>query len=193
MSRGASLHSLLIATVRQLQMFVPSIRSAKVGAAALAAAMLLASCAVGPDFLHPAAPEVGRYTKEPLRTNTSATDSPTGQSQRFVQGRDIPQEWWRLFRSPALNALVERALKNNPSLQSALATLRAAKEAAYAQEGKFFPVVQANFNPTRQLTAGPITPVLNSGANPFSLYTAQVTVSYSFDVWGLNRRTVEVA
>ena len=172
-------------------MFGPSIRSLNVSAAALAAAMLLASCAVGPDFLHPAAPEVGRYTKEPLRTNTTATNSPTGQSQRFAQGRDIPQEWWRLFRSPALNALIERALKNNPSLQSALATLRAAKEAAYAQEGKFFPVVQANFNPTRQLTAGPITPVLNSGANPFSLYTAQVTVSYSFDVWGLNRRTVE--
>ena len=37
-----------------------------------------------------------------------------------------------------------------------------------------FPLVQANFNPTRQLTSGPITPVLNSAANPFNLYTAQV-------------------
>ena len=27
--------------------------------------------------------------------------------------------------------------------------------------------------------------------NPFDLYTAQVAVSYTFDVWGLNRRTVE--
>jgi NodT family efflux transporter outer membrane factor (OMF) lipoprotein len=33
--------------------------------------------------------------------------------------------------------------------------------------------------------------VLNSGANPFTLYTAQVGVSYTFDVWGLNRRTAE--
>ena len=58
-----------------------------------------------------------------------------------------------MFRSPALNALIERALANNPNLQSALATLRAAQQAVYAQEGKFFPLVQANFNPTRQQTA----------------------------------------
>ena len=64
-------------------------------AGVLAAALLLASCAVGPDFLHPAAPDAARYTKEPLTARTSSTDAPTGQSQRFVQGRDIPQEWWR--------------------------------------------------------------------------------------------------
>ena len=153
--------------------------------------MLLTSCAVGPDFLHPAAPEVTGYTKEPLGPRTSSTDAPTGQSQRFVLGRDIPQEWWALFKSPGLNALIKRSLNNNPNLQSTIATLRAANQAVYAQEGHFLPLVQANFNPTRQLTAGAISPVLGSAANPFNLYTAQVLVSYTFDVWGLNRRTVE--
>ena len=109
-----------------------------------------------------------------------------------MQGRDIPQEWWALFKSPALNALIERSLNNNPSLQSAIATLRAANQAVYAQEGRFFPLVQANFNPTRQLTPGVFTPLINSGANPFSLYTAQLQVAYTLDVWGLNRRTVEL-
>jgi NodT family efflux transporter outer membrane factor (OMF) lipoprotein len=169
----------------------PSVRWLRKGATALAAAMLLTSCAVGPDFLHPAAPDVERYTQEPLALHTSSTDAPTGRSQRFATGRDIPQEWWALFKSPALNALIERALENNPNLQSAIATLRAAKEAVYAQQGKFFPLVQANFNPTRQLTAPSLAPVLASAANPFSLYTAQVQVSYAFDIWGLNRRTVE--
>ena len=161
-------------------------------AASVAAATSLASCiAVGPDFLHPAAPPVGRYTKEPLPARTSSTDAPTGRPQRFAPGGDIPQQWWRLFRSPALNALIERALRNNPNLQSTMSALRVAKEAVYAQQGKFFPLAQANFNPTRQLTAGVITPVLNSSQNPFDLYTAQVMVSYTFDVWGLNRRTAE--
>jgi NodT family efflux transporter outer membrane factor (OMF) lipoprotein len=169
----------------------PSVRKLNARAGALAAAMLLASCAVGPDFLHPAAPEGAGYTKEPLAPRTSSTDAPTGQTQRFLQGHDLPQEWWALFKSPALNAVIERALNNNPSLQSAIATLRAANQAVYAQEGRFLPLVQANFNPTRQLTPGTITPVLNSAANPFNLYTAQVTVSYTFDVWGLNRRAVE--
>src|SRR3974377_563613 len=94
---------------------VPSVRWFS-AAVAVTAAMLLASCAVGPDFLHPAAPEVERYTKEPLPPRPSSTDAPTGRSQRFVQGRDIVQEWWRMFKSPALNALIERSLNNNPTL-----------------------------------------------------------------------------
>ena len=121
----------------------------------------------------------------------SATDAPTGQPQHFVEGRDIPQEWWALFKSPALNALIERALRNNPNLQSAMATLRAAKEAVYAQKGKFFPLVQANFNPTRNRTSAALSPVPASGASIFDLDTAQLQVSYTFDVWGLNRRAVE--
>jgi NodT family efflux transporter outer membrane factor (OMF) lipoprotein len=157
---------------------------------ALAAVMLLAGCAVGPDFVHPAAPEITRYTREPI-AQTSSTDTAAGPRQRFVEGRDIPQEWWAVYRSPALNALIERALANNPNLQSALATLRAAQQAAYAQEGKFFPLVQANFNPTRQQTASSLSPIPANGSNIYNLYTAQLQVSYTFDVWGLNRRTVE--
>ena len=165
----------------------------KVGvrAGALAAALLSASCAVGPDFLHPAPPNEAGYTKEPLAPRTSSTDALQGQRQRFATGRDISAQWWTLFRSPALNALVLQSLNNNPSLQTAMANLRAARQAVYAQEGKFFPTVNANFNPTNQLTPGVQTPVLNSSQNPFTLYTAQVSVSYTFDVWGLNRRTVE--
>ncbi len=161
------------------------------GATAVAAAALLTSCAVGPDFRVPAAPDITRYTREPLARLTSGADVPGGQSQRFVEGRDIPQDWWRLFRSPALNALIASALANNPNLQSALASLRAAKQALYAQEGKFFPLVQANFNPTQQRTSAVLSPIPASGASVFSLDTAQVLVSYTFDVWGLNRRTVE--
>jgi NodT family efflux transporter outer membrane factor (OMF) lipoprotein len=153
--------------------------------------MPLTSCAVGPDFVHPAAPEITRYTREPLASQTSSADMPSGQRQVFLKGRDIPQQWWMLFESPTLNALIERSLQNNPNLQSALATLRSAKENVYAQEGKFFPLVAANFNPTRQRTAAVLSSVPASGASIFDLDTAQLTVSYTFDIWGLNRRTVE--
>ncbi len=161
------------------------------GATALAAAILLTSCAVVPDFLHPAAPEITRYTREPLAGQTPAADVPLGQRQVFLEGGDVPQTWWSLFKSPALDALIERALANNPNLQAALATLRSAKQSVYAQEGKYLPLVAANFNPTRQRSSPVISPVLASGANIFNLDTAQLTVSYTFDVWGLNRRTVK--
>jgi len=161
------------------------------GTTALAAAVLLTSCAVGPDFLHPAAPEITRYTREALAAQTSAAEVPLGQRQNFLEGHDVPQAWWTLFKSAALNALIERALQNNPNLQAALATLRSAKENVYAQEGKYFPLVAANFNPTRQRSSPVNSPVLASGASIFDLDTAQLTVSYTFDIWGLNRRTVE--
>src|ERR1700685_866760 len=90
---------------------------------ALAAGALLTSCAVGPDFSAPAAPDINRYTREPLTTQTSSADVADGQRQRFIRGGDIPLEWWRLFHSRALTALIERAISNNPNLQSALASL----------------------------------------------------------------------
>ena len=68
-------------------------------------------------------------------------------------------QWWALFKSPALDALIKQALQNNPNLQAALATLRSTKEAVYAQEAKYFPLVQANFNPTRQQTSAALAPV----------------------------------
>jgi NodT family efflux transporter outer membrane factor (OMF) lipoprotein len=151
----------------------------------------LTSCAVGPDFSAPAAPDINRYTREPLTTQTSSADVADGQRQRFIRGGDIPLEWWRLFHSRALNALIERAISNNPNLQSALASLRETKQAVYAQEGRYFPLVQANFNPTRQRTSAALSPVPANGASIFDLDTAQVLVSYTFDIWGLNRRTVE--
>ncbi len=159
--------------------------------AALAVAALMSGCAVGPDFKAPAPPETDRYTREPLRDVTASTDSQQGAAQHFDSARDIPGDWWTVFHSRGLNALVEESLKANPSLQSALASLRAARESVAAQQGKFFPTVQANFSPSRQLTSPSLSPVLASGQNPYSLYTAQVLVSYTFDIWGGNRRMVE--
>jgi NodT family efflux transporter outer membrane factor (OMF) lipoprotein len=162
--------------------------------AASCAALLLSGCAVGPDFVEPAAPDVDRYTREHLASHTSGADVLHGQSQHFVVGQEIPAEWWQAFRSPAINAMVRQALENNPNLQSTIASLRSAKELIAAQQGRYFPLITGNFTPQRQLVASEIsTPLATAptGADLLNLYTAQVAVSYTFDVWGLNRRTVE--
>src|SRR3984893_6648801 len=161
-------------------------------AASLAVSILLSSCiALGPDYLHPAAPDASRYTREPL-AGTHAAPGATGGAQRFAYGGDLPQQWWRLFRSHGLNKLVEEALHNNQNLQATMSALRAAKEVVHAQQTKYFPTAQANFDATRQQISGatpgfaPVPVPTNSPFN-FDLYTAQVLVSYSMDVWGLNR------
>jgi NodT family efflux transporter outer membrane factor (OMF) lipoprotein len=157
----------------------------------LTAAALLAGCAVGPDFAPPAAPDTNRYTREPLGAGTASAPVPGGQAQKFVQDMDIPSQWWTVFHSRELNALIERAIKANPSLEQAIAALRVAEENTRAQEGKFFPLVQGNFSANRQLVPPSLQSPLSSGATTFNLYTAQVLVTYTFDVWGLNRRLVE--
>ena len=53
------------------------------------------------------------------------------------------------------------------------------------------PVLRAGFSATRAKTSNDISPVTNTSALNYSLYTPQVSVSYVPDVFGLNRRTVE--
>lgn len=155
------------------------------------APLLLAGCAVGPNFKEPAPPRVKGYTATPLATTISTPSISGGQSQRFVSGSDIPGEWWTLFHSKPLNDLIELSLSNNPTIRAAQAALKAARENVLAQKGAFFPSVNGSFSAARQKTSEEISPTPNSGALYFSLYTPQVSVSYVPDVFGLNRRTVE--
>ena len=131
-----------------------AVRWLSAGTTALAAMTLLASCAVGPDFVHPAAPEITRYTREPLAPQTSSADVAAGQRQRFIAGRDIPKEWWAVFKSPALNALIERSLANNPNLQSAMATLRAAQAGGLRARRQVLPAGAGQFQSDAQSDPG---------------------------------------
>jgi NodT family efflux transporter outer membrane factor (OMF) lipoprotein len=152
---------------------------------------LVSGCAVGPDFHRPAPPTVSGYTREPLSPETATAEAPGGEAQRFRPDQDVGDQWWTLFQSPGLNAVVETALQANPTIASAQAALRQARAVVDAQRGFFYPTVQGSFTGTRQQTSGTLSPVLNSPTTTFNLYTAQVTVGYAFDVWGGNRRQVE--
>lgn len=154
--------------------------------------LLVSGCVVGPDFQRPKAPAVDGYTPKPLAATASAPNVPGGEEQRFVKDMEIPQQWWALFESPPLNALIEKSIKANPTLDAAKAALRQARENVAAQKGFYYPTVQANASVNGQKNAtGTVAPVLTSGASYFALYTAQLTVSYMPDVFGLNRRQVE--
>jgi NodT family efflux transporter outer membrane factor (OMF) lipoprotein len=152
----------------------------------------LCSCAVGPDFRKPAAPAVDAYLPEPVPSQTVSVDGPAGSVQHFLAGADVPQNWWQAFKSPQLDALVAEALKANPDVSAAQASLREALEAAAAQRGNYWPQVQAGFSASRQQNAiGVLAPTLGSGTALFNLYTPQVTVSFVPDLLGGNRRQVE--
>jgi NodT family efflux transporter outer membrane factor (OMF) lipoprotein len=160
-------------------------------AAAIAFPLLVWGCAVGPDFLRPEAPATDRYTADPLPVQTASAALPGGAPQHFAVGRDIPGEWWVLFHSSALDALIKEALRANPNLTAAEAALRQAQELRKAGEGAFFPLVQGGFTASRNKTAGQLSAPTASGIYYYNQYTAQLSVSYTPDVFGGTRRAVE--
>jgi NodT family efflux transporter outer membrane factor (OMF) lipoprotein len=158
---------------------------------AISAMFFTAGCVVGPRFKKPAAPDVTGYTPAPITTTSATPNVSGGEAQHLVEGRDIPGDWWTLFHSRPLNDLIERSLKANPDLQAAQAALLVARENVLAQRGAYYPSVTGSFAATRAKTSDEISPVPSFTTFQYSLFTPEVSVSYTPDVFGLNRRTIE--
>ncbi len=148
-------------------------------------------CTVGPDFVRPESPPVTGYTPKPLPAVVGTPGVVGGDSQRIIEGQDIPAQWWELFHSPALNAVVERALSKNPDLKAAEAALAVAHENVLVQRAAYYPSATGSLAAGRSKTSAELAPTPNSGALLYSLYTPQVSVAFTPDVFGLNRRLVE--
>jgi NodT family efflux transporter outer membrane factor (OMF) lipoprotein len=114
-----------------------------------------------------------------------------GRRTQLVSGLNIPAQWWRIFHSAELDALVGEALKNSPTLEAAKQALRAAQEQVKAQQGAFYPSVSASLQPSHQAFAETLSSPLQSGNSIYNLTTTQVSVSYTPDLFGANRRAVE--
>ncbi len=125
---------------------------------------------------------------------TAAGDTGGGAAQRFIAGMDIPSQWWTLFQSAKLNQLIEQALKANPEVGAAQASLRQAHELYSAQWTGYFPTIQGNFTGERsEFPTNTLTSPTVASSSTYSLYTAQLTLSYAPDVFGATRRAVELA
>ena len=150
----------------------------------------LTSCAVGPNFHAPPPPKSLRYTSSALAAETMATGIEGGEAQRFDFGKQLPGEWWSLFGSIQLDALIRRAMTNYPDIAAQQAALREALENVRAEEGVFLPQIQGSGYATRNQVSGaeyfPGFP--NFIENFFESY---VSVSYTFDFFGKERRTLE--
>jgi NodT family efflux transporter outer membrane factor (OMF) lipoprotein len=151
----------------------------------------LGGCAVGPDYHHPPPPNVS-LTPLPL---PAATRPAGGVAQRFVTGGDIAGDWWTLYRSPALNALISGALRDNPSLAAAQATLWQAEENLRAAAGGFLPSLALSAGAQRDKPSAAGLAAFGGGGAAdipaYTLYNASLSVSYAPDVFGGQRRQIE--
>jgi len=149
-----------------------------------------AGCTVGPDFARPNKPPVDGYTPEKLAPQTTSAVSSGGAAQQFIQGQDIPGQWWVLFRSEQLNVLINEALRANPDLAAAQAALRQANENVYAQQGGLFPAFNANGSAQQQRQSGATLGTAGTSF-VFGVTAASLSVSYNIDTFGGVRRQIE--
>ena len=148
---------------------------------------MLGGCAVGPNFVRPAPPDTDRYTRE---LQSEATVTANGQAQHFTSSNTLIADWWKLFQSPELNAVVNQAIANNPTLQASEASLRQSQDNMRAGYGVFFPQIQAGAGASRQRTASSSSKACRQ-SRIFNLITLSSSVSYALDVFGGARRSVE--
>jgi Outer membrane efflux protein len=119
-------------------------------------------CAVGPDFARPGAPAAA-YSAPPGAIGT----------QNLDYGADVAADWYTLFRSEKLNAIVRTALAGNPDLEAARYSLRAAQLELRAVAGSAFPQLELDGRVSRSHVNGSLLyqPIdrLSITANQFSI------------------------
>jgi NodT family efflux transporter outer membrane factor (OMF) lipoprotein len=148
-------------------------RARAVATAAVAAALALSGCAVGPDYHAPSVATPAAYRELPGWTQAAPdADGPKG-------------DWWTAFHDPLLDELEPLVAVSNQTVrqdyynyQEALALVREARAG-------LFPTLSATGSGTRQrASAAGLTSISNSGA-------LEGNVSWSPDLWGEVRRTIE--
>ena len=151
---------------------------------------LVNGCVVGPNYTRPMLNIPKNYTPQTTRP-TAATKIKMGNAQLFQTNQQIAAQWWELFHSKPLNDLVIASFKHSPNIGVAQEALRGALENISVQRGAFYPALGASFAPTKQQIATILTSALASNQNNYYLFTGQVFVSYTADVFGGIRRQVE--
>ncbi|MFL6670651.1 MAG: TolC family protein, partial [Burkholderia ambifaria] len=152
-------------------------------ALAASAALGLSGCAMAPSSTPPAMPSPAHYgeTPQPPRTAEAA-----GVAQQFDVGAAPVPQWWRLYRSGALDALVDEGLSANPTLAATEKTLAAAQQELRAQVGaSTLPSLDANAQVARTRTPD----ISGTGAQTlrYNVFVGQLQAHYTFDLFGATR------
>ncbi|HZT51260.1 MAG TPA: efflux transporter outer membrane subunit [Stellaceae bacterium] len=153
----------------------------------LAAAFVLASCTVGPDYSSPAKPQEQSYTPGGA-AETAAGD------QHFALGQKIAGDWWTLYRSEPLRQVLEQAIAGSRTLASAQATLAAALEQVTIARGALYPQADLGASAQRERNNGAALGLARlppQFPTHFNVFRVGPTVSYAVDVFGGTRRAIE--
>lgn len=155
----------------------------KTSVLAVAGAFALAACSFGPNGEPPAMPSPAHYGAQAQPSKTLAAG---GVAQQFDIGVAPVPQWWKLYRSDALDSLVDEGLRNSPSLAAAEKTLAAAQQQLRAQIGEStLPSIDAAAQVER--ARSPVVPGIGPQEVRYNFFAGQIQAHYTFDFFGATR------
>jgi len=150
--------------------------------------MLLAGCAVGPDYHRPPA----------VATMPTAYAGATNEWKTATPQAHLPKgAWWEIFGDEELNRLEAQAAEANQQLQAAVARFAQARASADVARSGLFPRVGAGFAAIHQQDSAnrPLNSTGEAAGKAFDYdnFILPFDLSYEVDLWGRVRRQVESA
>jgi multidrug efflux system outer membrane protein len=142
----------------------------------MASFLLLAGCAVGPNYQRPAIDSPSSFRGGTATTNAAVAEL----------------EWWGVYQDPALQALIREAFTNNYDLRIAVSRVEQSRQVAAQARSQFFPSVNYNGNVSRGRNDLFGSAYPNGGATASSV-VASVNAFWEVDLWGHVRRLNESA
>ena len=156
------------------------------GSAAVALAIGLAGCEVGPDYQAPKTELAPFHNLDAVAARKVATPAPQ------------LDQWWTGFNDPMLVTVVQRALDQNLDLAAALGRVQQARAAAASAGAQLLPTVDLDASATaqRQSLESPLGSVAKGfpGYNRYQReYTVGPAASWEIDLFGGLRRGADAA
>ena len=143
--------------------------------------LLLVGCAVGPDYQRP---DLQTPVPEQWASPTLADVLPDS----TVSGN---WRWWESFEEPALNGLVEEALRHNNDLAAAAGRVLEARAQLGNARSQQWPSIEIGGSASRNRRAQSQT--FAGMERIYENYAASATLGYEIDLWGRLSRGKEAA
>lgn len=161
--------------------------------------LMLAACNLAPDYDLPSIAMPTMFKEDTVQALPDVAPATDGSWKRFDETAKIEEfAWWRMFKDPQLDALIDIAMKDNPTLAVAIERVNAARAQVDTAFAPLLPEVNFGFGPQRQLQSAAainanLPPTAQITTRPYTLYTARGTISYDIDLFGQNRGRLRAA